>query len=85
MLWTASAYLLEEKKRHWITTVPALFMSTVVISFVLSSATLGFGLPMPISTATAFLAATLMARCLVVRAGKAVVPVEKGTEVGQTV
>ena len=85
MLWTASAYLLEEKKRHWITTIPAMFMSTVVISFVLSSATLGFGLPMPISTATAFLAATLMARRLIVRADKAAVPVEKSPEVGQIV
>ncbi|WP_375751228.1 carbon starvation protein A [Vibrio sp. HN007] len=50
MLWTASAYLLRHNKLHWIATVPALFMTTVCVSFIMSSAKLGFGLP--IATAT---------------------------------
>lgn len=50
MLWTASAYLLRFNKLHWITTVPAMFMTTVCITFILNSSTLGFGLDMQIST-----------------------------------
>ncbi|ROS04985.1 carbon starvation protein [Sinobacterium caligoides] len=50
MLWTASAYLLRHNKLHWICTVPAMFMTCVVISFLLSSQTLGAGLAMGIST-----------------------------------
>ncbi len=52
MLWTSSAYLLRHQKLHWITTLPALFMTTVVISFLLNSDTLGAGLSMMISTFT---------------------------------
>ncbi|GEA50637.1 carbon starvation protein A [Vibrio inusitatus NBRC 102082] len=50
MLWTASAYLLRHNKFHWVTTVPAMFMTTVVITFILNNSTLGFGLGMQIST-----------------------------------
>ncbi|MGL6316545.1 carbon starvation CstA family protein [Vibrio sp. WXL103] len=50
MLWTASAYLLRHNKLHWITTVPAMFMTTVVVTFILNNSTLGFGLPMVVST-----------------------------------
>ncbi|EOK5765845.1 carbon starvation protein A [Vibrio vulnificus] len=50
MLWTASAYLLRHNKLHWITTVPAFFMTTVCVTFILNNSALGFGLPMQIST-----------------------------------
>ncbi|WED26143.1 carbon starvation protein A [Vibrio sp. DW001] len=50
MLWTAAAYLLRHNKLHWIATIPAMFMTTVCISFIMSSAKLGFGLPITIST-----------------------------------
>lgn len=50
MLWTASAYLLRHNKLHWITTVPALFMTTVCITFILNNNALGFGLPIQLST-----------------------------------
>ncbi len=33
MLWTASAYLLRHNKLHWITTIPAMFMTTVCVDF----------------------------------------------------
>lgn len=56
MLWTATAYLMRHNKLHWICTVPALFMTTVCISFILNSSTLGFGLPMQISTIAGVLA-----------------------------
>ncbi|NGO00291.1 carbon starvation protein A [Grimontia sp. S25] len=50
MLWTASAYLLRHNKLHWITTIPAMFMTSVCVTFILNNSTLGFGLPMNIST-----------------------------------
>ncbi|WP_038173987.1 carbon starvation CstA family protein [Vibrio pacinii] len=50
MLWTASAYLLRHNKLHWITTVPAVFMTTVCATFILNNHTLGFGMPIEIST-----------------------------------
>ncbi|MCE7587986.1 carbon starvation protein A [Vibrio fluvialis] len=50
MLWTASAYLLRHNKLHWITTIPAAFMTTVCIAFILNNSSLGFGMPMQIST-----------------------------------
>lgn len=50
MLWAASAYLLRHNKLHWITTVPALLMTTVCITFILNNHQLGFGLPMGVST-----------------------------------
>ncbi len=36
-LWTGSAYLLRNKKNHWITTIPATFMTYVVISYILQA------------------------------------------------
>ncbi|EEX95441.1 putative carbon starvation protein A [Vibrio orientalis CIP 102891 = ATCC 33934] len=50
MLWTASAYLLRHNKMHWITTIPAMFMTTVCATFILNNSTLGFGLPIQVST-----------------------------------
>ena len=50
MLWTASAYLLRHNKLHWITTIPAIFMTTVCVTFILNNSSLGFGLPMQLST-----------------------------------
>lgn len=50
MLWTASSYLVSKKKLHWITTIPAMFMTTVVTTFILNNSTLGFGMGMQIST-----------------------------------
>jgi len=61
MLWTASAYLLRHNKLHWIATVPAVFMTTVCVSFILSSTKLGFGLPIQISTIAGVVAALCIA------------------------
>ncbi|NMS01707.1 carbon starvation protein A, partial [Vibrio parahaemolyticus] len=41
MLWTASAYLLRHNKLHWITTIPAIFMTTVCVTFILNNSSLG--------------------------------------------
>ena len=49
MLWAAAAYLVRHGKFHWICTIPAILMTTIVTTF-LANAKLGFGLPMEIST-----------------------------------
>ncbi|QYK06544.1 carbon starvation CstA family protein [Shewanella zhangzhouensis] len=67
MLWTASAYLLRHNKLHWICTIPAMFMTSVVVTFLLNSATLGAGLPMTVSTVVGVLVAFAVATLLVIK------------------
>jgi carbon starvation protein CstA len=69
MLWTASAYLLRHNKLHWVATIPAMFMTTVVITFILSSTTLGFGLGIDIAT-TLGVVAMLMITTYVIKKSK---------------
>lgn len=69
MLWTASAYLLRHNKLHWITTIPAIFMTAVCVTFILNNATLGFGLPMQLSTIIGVIA-SLVATVYVIRISK---------------
>jgi carbon starvation protein CstA len=44
VLWTITAYLIREKKNFWVTLLPATFMTTVVISYLLQAPE-GFQLP----------------------------------------
>ncbi|MCG4788627.1 carbon starvation protein A, partial [Roseburia faecis] len=59
MLWAAAAYLIKEGKLHWVCTIPAIFMTTVCITF-LGNAAIGFGLPMNISTMLGVVTTSLM-------------------------
>ena len=43
-LWTGSVFLVKNKKNHWITTLPATFMSYICISYILQAPE-GFKLP----------------------------------------
>ena len=43
-LWTGSAFLVKNKKNHWITTIPATIMSYIVIAYILQAPE-GFRLP----------------------------------------
>ena len=49
VLWTAAVYLAEIRKFHWISTIPAIFMTVVAVTFIANS-TIGFNLPMPLAT-----------------------------------
>ncbi|PKQ80540.1 carbon starvation protein A [Aeromonas sobria] len=49
MLWAAAAFLIKEGKLHWVCTIPAMFMTAVVFTY-LANAPIGFGLEMGIST-----------------------------------
>lgn len=48
VLWTAAIYLVKNNKLHWIATIPAIFMTAVVTSFIANSG-IGFNLPMAVS------------------------------------
>lgn len=37
MLWAAASYLVKENKNHWICTIPATFMSSVTMSYILQA------------------------------------------------
>ncbi|GGF25677.1 hypothetical protein GCM10010954_25720 [Halobacillus andaensis] len=48
MLWAGAMYLLQQKKFHWICSVPALFMTAVVSTYIFYAPE-GFGLPYDVS------------------------------------
>ncbi|MFS8617637.1 MAG: carbon starvation protein A [Solitalea sp.] len=64
VLWTITVWLIRESKAYWIALVPAVFMTSVVVSYILVAPE-GFNLPAPLSqgigaaTALVFLLATL--------------------------
>ncbi len=58
VLWSAAVYLRQQGKCHWITTVPAMFMTAVSVSFILQ-ASIGFSLPPLFSNLTGLAAAVL--------------------------
>ncbi|MCD9530598.1 carbon starvation protein A [Photobacterium carnosum] len=77
MLWTASAYLLRLDKLHWVATIPAMFMTTVCISFILNNDQLGFGLPMTVSTAVALIATGFITVMIIKKSqGKGVIDID---------
>ena len=49
VLWTSAIYLRNHLKFHWIATLPAIFMTVVVVSF-LCYTKIGFGLSMEVSS-----------------------------------
>lgn len=72
MLWTGAAYLMANAKPHWICSLPATFMTAVVITYI-AYQKIGFGLP--IETATIIgIAASLILLGLFIRFGKKIKP-----------
>ncbi|MCP4957414.1 MAG: carbon starvation protein A [Photobacterium aquimaris] len=77
MLWTASAYLLRLDKLHWVATIPAMFMTTVCICFILNNDQLGFGLPMTVSTVIAMIATSVITVMIIKKSqGKGVIDID---------
>jgi carbon starvation protein CstA len=58
VLWTAAMYLVKERKFHWVATVPALFMTVVVTTFLANSG-IGLNLSMALSTSAGIGAAVI--------------------------
>ena len=48
-LWVGAMYLFLSFKNHWIATVPAIFMTSMVFVYILFEPTMGFGLPLTAS------------------------------------
>ncbi|WP_421229247.1 carbon starvation protein A [Aeromonas jandaei] len=66
MLWAAAAFLIKEGKLHWVCTIPAMFMTAVVFTY-LANAPIGFGLEMGISTIIGLAATTMITVAFLVK------------------
>ncbi|WP_421218086.1 carbon starvation protein A [Aeromonas jandaei] len=66
MLWAAAAFLIKEGKLHWVCTIPAMFMTAVVFTY-LANAPIGFGLEMGISTIIGLAATTVITVAFLVK------------------
>ncbi|WP_088103563.1 carbon starvation CstA family protein [Halalkalibacter urbisdiaboli] len=51
-LWVGAMYLILARKNHWISSIPAAFMTMVTFTYI-ANAQIGFGLSMPVSYAVA--------------------------------
>lgn len=60
VLWSAAAYLIRRKKFHYIATIPAIFMTAVVFTY-MSYAKIGFGMELQTSTIIGIIAAVIAA------------------------
>lgn len=49
MLWTASAYLYKKGKFHWISTIPAVFITAASVTYICWEPNMGFGMSIQIS------------------------------------
>lgn len=58
-LWTITAYLFKENKNHWVALIPALFMTVVVVSYILFAPE-GLQLPYAISIWCGIIAAAII-------------------------
>ncbi|MCR4994532.1 MAG: carbon starvation protein A [Bacteroidales bacterium] len=61
-LWTATVWLLHNKRNFWIAFLPAIFMTVVVTSYILTAPE-GFKLPLTISLVAGFALALFLAVC----------------------
>ncbi len=73
MLWTAAVYLARKAKLHWIASLPATFMTAVVVTFILN-AKIGFNLPYEASVIAGIVAALATLAAFMVKYGLNRVP-----------
>jgi carbon starvation protein CstA len=69
VLWSASWFLARNKKNHWITTAPAVFMTAVSVSFILQS-DLGFHLNKELSISIGILSSIIAFIFFLLKVGK---------------
>lgn len=69
VLWTAAVYLSDRNTFHWIASIPAVFMTSVVTTFLCYSE-VGFHLSMPVATGIGIAAAILCAVLFLRRAAR---------------
>ncbi|MGN0903471.1 MAG: carbon starvation protein A [Succinivibrio sp.] len=49
MLWAGAAYLYRRNKLHWICTIPAVFITSIAVSYILYEPNMGFGMDITVS------------------------------------
>ena len=59
MLCTAAAYMIRLGRFHWVATIPAMFMTTVCVTYVLFDVTMGIQLSSSVATGIGVLASLL--------------------------
>ena len=69
MLWAGSAYLVQNHKNHYISTIPAIFMTVVTFSYIMQAPE-GFRLPANISNGVGILAAVILSAIFFTKARK---------------
>ncbi|HHP7235810.1 MAG TPA: carbon starvation protein A [Desulfobacterales bacterium] len=79
VLWTCAVYLAKTGKLHWVATVPAFFMTVVVVTFI-TNAPIGFNLPMNLSTSIGIGAGVVALIAFLWRVKKISMPVEPVSE-----
>lgn len=67
-LWTVASYLVSVRKKHWIASIPAMFMTTVSISFI-SNAKIGLNLPLAVAIPIGIMFSVLFL-CILLRTAK---------------
>ncbi len=81
VLWAAAMYLVRKRKFHWVATIPAIFMTVVIFTFIANSR-IGFNLPMNVSTSIGIGAAVVAVvaffwKARLIRAGQPESPAER--------
>jgi carbon starvation protein CstA len=66
VLWTITAYLIKEKKPVWISLIPAAFMTSVVVSYLLVAPE-GFRLPLNVSYLTGIIVTIILTAYSIMR------------------
>ncbi|MCM3389133.1 carbon starvation protein A [Ureibacillus chungkukjangi] len=69
-LWVGAMYLFLAKKNHWIATIPASFMTYMVVVYILYEPTMGFGIPLNASFIGGLIASAILVGIFFVSAHK---------------
>lgn len=69
-LWVGAMYLFLAKKNHWIATVPAMFMTYMIIVYILYEPNMGFGIPINASYIGGLIAALVIIALFFISAHK---------------
>ncbi|RSK30054.1 carbon starvation CstA family protein [Bhargavaea beijingensis] len=74
-LWVGAMYLFLQHKNHWISTIPAIFMTSMVFVYILFEPTMGFGLDLTVSYIGGIMATLIVTASFFISANR-----KRGTE-----
>ncbi|MBN1968815.1 MAG: carbon starvation protein A [Candidatus Delongbacteria bacterium] len=79
VLWSAAAYLIRRDKFHYIATIPAIFMTTVVFTYLFNDK-IGFGMDLTTSTIIGIIAAIISTAAFFIKYSKGKCRIEESAE-----